>query len=454
MPGTSGLRCRAVRSRPRRALGPIPEWPGDVCSVKWTAGLPAGLRRPAGYLHSQATGQQNSSEQQGEHHHGPLPAGVPPEPDRARPVLAGRGQADRLVHRAHGGAGPLESSLLPVVHRRGAEHVLQRGGPACPRWPGRPAGADLRQPGDRLAAGDDVPGAARRGGAVRRRPDGPRGDRGGAGRHLYADGARGRGGDARVCPDRRGSLGGVRRVRRGRARDADRGRQAGGDRDGVLRHRDEPGGGVQADPGPGDRAVSAQAALVRGAATAAGEGAARRRARPRLGGADGGRAARGLRPGRRDRSALHPVHVGHHREAQGRRPRQRRACRRAALEHAARLRHPARGRVLGRLRHRVGGRALLHRVRAAAGRVHHGSVRGQAGGDAGRGGLLAGHRGPPGQGPVHRPDRVPGDQEGGPGGQVRARPGPVEPALSVPGRGAARPGDLPVGPRTAGHPGH
>ena len=171
-------------------------------------------------------------------------------------VLAGRGRADRLVHRAHGGAGPLGSSVLPVVHRRGAEHVLQRGGPACPRWPGGPAGADLRQPGDRLAAGDDVPGAAGGGGAVRRRPDGPGRDRGGAGGHLYADGARGRGGDAGVCPDRRGSLGGVRRVRRGRARDADRGRQAGGGRDGVLWHRGEPGGGVQADPGPGDRAVT------------------------------------------------------------------------------------------------------------------------------------------------------------------------------------------------------
>ena len=65
------------------------------------------------------------------------------------------------------------------------------------------------------------------------------------------------GDDAGVCPDRRGSLGGVRRVRRGRARDADRGRQAGGDRDGVLWHRGEPGGGVQADPGPGDRALAA-----------------------------------------------------------------------------------------------------------------------------------------------------------------------------------------------------
>ena len=39
----------------------------------------------------------------------------------------------------------------------------------------------------------------------------------------------------------------------------------------------------------------------------------------------------------------------------------------------------ARRGVLGRLRRGLGGRALLHRLRAAAGRVHHGALRGQAG---------------------------------------------------------------------------
>ena len=58
-------------------------------------------------------------------------------------------------------------------------------------------------------------------------------------------------------------------------------------------------------------------------------------------------------------------------QAQGRRPRQRRPRGRAALEHGEHLRHRARRGVLGGLRHRLGGRAFLHRLRPAAGRVHH-----------------------------------------------------------------------------------
>ena len=51
-----------------------------------------------------------------------------------------------------------------------------------------------------------------------------------------------------------------------------------------------------------------------------------------------GGAAGGLRPGRRDRPALHPLHLGHHRPAQGHRARPRRPCGGAELEHEERLR--------------------------------------------------------------------------------------------------------------------
>ena len=121
-------------------------------------------------------------------------------------------------------AGP----ALPVVLRRCAEYLLQRARPARDPGPGRAAGVDLplghhRHPAHlhlRRAAGDG--GAAGRGAARARRPArGPGGD-------LSADGAGGGDRDARLRPDRRGALGGLRRVRRRRTGRADRGRPAQG----------------------------------------------------------------------------------------------------------------------------------------------------------------------------------------------------------------------------------
>ena len=77
--------------------------------------------------------------------------------------------------------------------------------------------------------------------------------------------------------------------------------------------------------------VDHQAAL----AEAVGAEARRRR---RLGRGDGEGGAGRVRAGRGDRSALHPLHVGHHRPAEGRRPRQRRASRGAQLDDEEHLR--------------------------------------------------------------------------------------------------------------------
>ena len=93
-----------------------------------------------------------------------------------------------------------------------------------------------------------------------------------------------------------------------------------------------------------------------------------------------------------DRPALHPLHLRHHRPAQGDRARQRRPRRGADLVDAQHLRGRPRRGVVDRQRRRLGGRPLLHRLRAAAGRVHDGALRGQAGGDAGRRRVLAGGR--------------------------------------------------------------
>ena len=81
------------------------------------------------------------------------------------------------------------------------------------------------------------------------------------------------------------------------------------------------------------------------------------------------------------------------------------------------LRH-GRGRdVLGRFRHRLGGRPLLHRLRAAAQRLHHDPLRGQAGGHARPRGVLARLRPARRERALHRAHRVPRDQEGRPAGQ-------------------------------------
>ena len=140
------------------------------------------------------------------------------------------------------------------------------------------------------------------------------------------------------------------------------------------------------------------------------------RPRPRLG-RGAGRAPGRLRAGRGHRPALHPLHLGHDRPAQGRGARPWRPRHGPALDHAQHLRRPARRGLLGRLGRRLGRRPQLHLLRAAAQRQHHHRLRGQAGRHARPGRLLARDRRAQGRGPVHRPHRLPRDQEGGPGGR-------------------------------------
>ena len=140
-----------------------------------------------------------------------------------------------------------------------------------------------------------------------------------------------------------------------------------GDRLRVVRHRGRPGGRVQAaarralelaDTAPRACVVLQRPQLPAAAARPAGMWSWD----DAMAGARAGR----LRAGGGDRSAVHPLHVRHHR-----------ACRRAscATTAATRSRWPGRwrnvydigpGDVLGGLRRRLGGRPLLHRVRAAA----------------------------------------------------------------------------------------
>ena len=145
------------------------------------------------------------------------------------------------------------------------------------------------------------------------------------------------------------------------------------------------------------------------------------------------------------RSALHPLHLGHHRRAERRGARQWRAHGRAQVEHEEPLRHRAGRDLLGRLRRRLGGGPLLHLLRAAAARLHVDPVRGQAGRHARCRRVLARHRRAQGIGHVHGADRLPRHQEGGPQGRADRPLRPARLPHAVPGRRARRPGDHQVG---------
>ena len=110
--------------------------------------------------------------------------------------------------------------------------------------------------------------------------------------------------------------------------------------------------------------------------------------------------------------------------------------------------------LVDRLRRRLGRRPLLHRLRAADRRRDHGALRGQAGRHAGRRRVLAGDRRARRRGAVHRADRDPGDQEGGPRRRRCCADHDISlAARPLPGRRAARPGHLRLGDRAARRPG-
>ena len=98
------------------------------------------------------------------------------------------------------------------------------------------------------------------------------------------------------------------------------------------------------------------------------------------------------------------------------------------------------GGVLGRIGYRLGRRPSLHRLRAAATRMHDRPLRGQAGRDARRRRVLARLRRPSRVGDVHRPDRDPRDQARGPVGPARGGSRSQCVSDAVPGRRALRSG--------------
>ena len=339
-------------------------------------------------------------------------------------------QADRLVRAAEESLRQGRRHLRPLVHRRRLQHLLQRARPPRARRPQRPGGADLRFPRHQHQADlhlrpHAVGGAiARRHAARLRRQEGRR-------RHpLHADGA---GGGVRACWPARASAPCIRwcsAVSRPRSSPpASTTAKPKVDPVGQLRHRGRPRHPLQAAARRGDQTRQAQAADLPDPAAPAMRGDAGRRPRPRLAqnlGARGRiRQDLRMRAGARHRPALHPLHLRHHRHPQGRGARQWRPHGRAQMVDAISLRRQSRRSVVVGLRRRLGGRPLLHRLRAAVPRLHLDPLRGQAGRHARRRRLLARLRRPRRGLAVHRADRLPRHPQGGPGGETAQAIRPV-----------------------------
>ena len=91
----------------------------------------------------------------------------------------------------------------------------------------------------------------------------------------------------------------------------------------------------------------------------------------------------------------------------------------------------------------------LHRLRAAAARLHDRALRGQTRRHAGSGRLLAGLRPARRQRALHRADGVSRDQAGGPAGSLHGGPRSLAIPAAVPGRRAVRSGHARSGRRIA-----
>ena len=259
---------------------------------------------------------------------------------------------------------------------------------------------------------DHLSRAARRGVPLRQRAQGARRQEGRPRHHLPADDPRGGVRDARLRAHRRRPFGGVRRLLAGFARRPHRGCEVGRRHHRRRRSARRPQGAAQGE--------CRRRRRPRRQRHQHGGGAPHRRARRHE-----GRARRLLRRDRQDRagrvpvraderrgSAVHPLHLGLDRQAEGRAPHHRRLSRVRVDDAPIRVRLSRRRHLLVHRRRRLGHRPQLHRLRPARERRHHADVRGRAQ-LPDQFAVLGGDRQAQGQHLLHRADRDPRADAGG-----------------------------------------
>ena len=292
---------------------------------------------------------------------------------------------------------------------------------------------------------DHLRRTARRGAAVRQRPEGSRRRQGRPGQHLPADDPRGGDRDARLRSHRRPAQRGVRRLLvavAGRPHQRRRGEGAASPPTaaiGAARCSRSSRRPTRRSPTPPPSSTSSSSARRQRRRDD-------RRPRPLVPRPDGRRRRRV--PGRADGLGgppLPPLHVGYHRQAEGHHAHLRRLPHPGRLHPQVRVRPPSRQRrLLVHRRRRLGDRPQLHRLRSARQRRHAGDVRRRAQLPRQRS-LLGDRRQVQGHEVLHGADGDPHVHEVGSGGAGQARP--VEPEAARHGRRTDQPRGVDVVPR-------
>ncbi len=338
-------------------------------------------------------------------HDGGIPAPVPAVARQPRVVLGRARQGDQLVPPvAERVRRRLRRGGLRVVLGRAAERLVQLR---------RPSPGHARRPdGDHLGPGRSggVPAYLLPGAEAQRLPDreraaGPRHPPRRPRLRLHGDDAGARLHDARLCPDRRGALGRVRRLQLGGAARPDRGRALPDGGDGQRRVARGQAHPAQEDSRPRDRGDVAGRDRAGGPShgqrcpDAAGSG-------PLARGRDA-QAAFDLHQ-RMDGGggpAVRPLHLRQHRQAEGPDAHDRRLPRVRCVHASSGLRLPPGRGLLLRGRRRLDHRPQLHRLRSARERRDHRALRVHSRLSRCRS-LLAHRRRPRSQHPLHGPDRI------------------------------------------------